>query len=111
MKLPNGDRAIIDIRKLTGYCLNPDHPTGKHKARQFEVAAGITAQNAGSLRDALAKAAFEREAITVKTNEYGVFYQIDLDFPGPAGPVRVRSAWIINRGENDPRLVTCFVLR
>jgi hypothetical protein len=26
MKLPNGERAIVDIRKLQEYCLNPLHP-------------------------------------------------------------------------------------
>ena len=26
---------IVDRQKLTGYCLNPDHPRGKHKARVF----------------------------------------------------------------------------
>ncbi len=32
MKLPNGDQAIIDERKLVDYCLNADHEEGKHKA-------------------------------------------------------------------------------
>jgi hypothetical protein len=27
MKMPGG--AIVDARKLTGYCLNPEHPRGK----------------------------------------------------------------------------------
>jgi len=26
MKMPGGDAAIVDRRKLTGYCLNPEHP-------------------------------------------------------------------------------------
>ena len=33
MKPPNGERAIVDIAKLTDYCLNPEHARGKHKAR------------------------------------------------------------------------------
>ena len=32
MKIPNAERAIVDIRKLRGYCLNPQHVKGKHKA-------------------------------------------------------------------------------
>jgi hypothetical protein len=35
MKLPGADVAIVDVEKLTGYCLNPEHPRGKHKARVF----------------------------------------------------------------------------
>ena len=31
MKLPNGDRAIVDIRKISGYCLSVEHDEGKHK--------------------------------------------------------------------------------
>lgn len=35
MKLPNGDRAVVDIVKLTDYCLSTTHPRGRHKARVF----------------------------------------------------------------------------
>ncbi len=35
MKLPNAENAVIDIKKLRDYCLNPNHPEGKHKARVF----------------------------------------------------------------------------
>lgn len=38
MKLPNGDRAVISMGKLRGYCLNPEHPSGRHKARVFASA-------------------------------------------------------------------------
>jgi len=36
MKVPNADRAVVDIRKLRDYCLNLLHDEGKHKARLFE---------------------------------------------------------------------------
>jgi len=32
MKLPNGEESYIDERKIKDYCLNEDHPRGKHKA-------------------------------------------------------------------------------
>ncbi|HXG48805.1 MAG TPA: hypothetical protein VNO52_14360, partial [Methylomirabilota bacterium] len=35
MRLPNGERAIVDIQKLTAYCLNLQHTRGRHKARVF----------------------------------------------------------------------------
>jgi len=47
--MPGGDHAIIKRGKLTGYCLNPEHPRGKHKARVFATALGFTAENADEL--------------------------------------------------------------
>ncbi len=44
MKLPNSDRAVVDIAKLRDYCLNPAHPRGRHKARVFAAALGLTAE-------------------------------------------------------------------
>jgi len=41
MLLPNGENAIVDIRKLRDYCLNPDNPRGGNKARVFVAALGI----------------------------------------------------------------------
>ncbi|WP_200235400.1 DUF6883 domain-containing protein [Thiohalocapsa halophila] len=43
MKLPNANQAVVDLEKLRGYCLNPAHPRGRHKARVFAAALGITA--------------------------------------------------------------------
>jgi hypothetical protein len=43
MKMPGGDAAIVDRQKLTGYCLNPEHQRGKHKARVFATL-GFTAE-------------------------------------------------------------------
>lgn len=40
MRLPNGARAILDARKLVDYCLNPDSPRGRHKARVFASSRG-----------------------------------------------------------------------
>jgi hypothetical protein len=52
MTIPNAERAVVDIRKLRDYCLNPLHDDGKHKARLF-TAVGITANDAETLRDVL----------------------------------------------------------
>ena len=46
-------RAIVDIRKLTGYCLNSEHPRGRHKARVFAAVLGITVDHAEELRHLL----------------------------------------------------------
>ena len=43
MKMPGSEAAIVDLAKLTGYCLNPEHPRGKHKARVFAAARELPA--------------------------------------------------------------------
>lgn len=53
MHIPHAENAIVDIRKLRDYCLNPEHPEGKHKARLFVAALGMTEANAEPLHDAL----------------------------------------------------------
>lgn len=53
MKLPNGKQTVIPMSKLIGYCLNPEHSSGKHKARVFASALGITSENADELRELL----------------------------------------------------------
>jgi hypothetical protein len=40
---PHAESAVLDIRKLEDYCLNPSHPRGRHKARVFLDEAGIAA--------------------------------------------------------------------
>jgi hypothetical protein len=40
MRLPNADRAVVDIAKLRDYSLNNSHPEGKSKARVFLSALG-----------------------------------------------------------------------
>jgi hypothetical protein len=110
MTLPNADRAVVDIAKLRDYCLNPDHPRGRHKARVFAAALGITASNAAMLRDALLQAAQTKEAVASDRDEYGQRFVVDFTMDGPAGGAMVRSSWIVRTDENAPRLTSCFVL-
>lgn len=56
MKLPNGEHAVVDGRKLHEYCLNPQHLRGRNKARVF-AAAGIRQADAEEIRTALLAAA------------------------------------------------------
>lgn len=50
------DSVVVDISKLRDYCLSEFHPRGKHKARVFRVALGLTAADSDALRDALLNA-------------------------------------------------------
>lgn len=110
MKLPNGDKAIIDPRKVTQYCLSPDHEDGRHKARLFESILGLRINDADLLLNALKQAAADGEAVIGKQDKYGQRYVLDFKFTGPVGTGAVRSAWIIGPNETAPRLVTCYLL-
>ncbi len=78
MKLPNAERAIVDIVKLRDYCLNPLHPEGRHKARVFQAALGISRNDAEALRLILLAAAREEDAFPAEKDEYGQRYVVDF---------------------------------
>ena len=108
MKIPGGEIAIVDRQKLTGYCLNPEHPRGKHKARVFATL-GFTAENADELRAALLMAAASRDAQPAASDQFGDRYVLEFEIDGPQGGGIIKSTWIVRRGENAPRLTSCFV--
>ena len=110
MKLPNPERAVVDIHKLRNYCLSPEHRRGCHKARVFAASLGLTIADAGYLREALLAAVRENEAVPTEQDEYGKRYVVDFKASGLAGQAVVRSSWIIRQGEDFPRLTSCFVL-
>ena len=65
VKLPNSDRAVVDIAKLRDYCLNPGYEDGRHKARVFASALGIRQGQAEWLRDRLLEAAVRDDGVMV----------------------------------------------
>lgn len=109
MRLPNGNAAIVEDRKLREYVLNPAHPVGRHHAVLFERLLGINLTNPNLLKEALLEAArvasVDRETATL----FGTKYELRFDLSGPMGKRRLVSVWIVDRGEGIPRLVTCFV--
>jgi len=107
--IPGGSKAVVDLGKLTGYCLNPEHPRGKHKARVFASVLGLTASHADLLRSALLQAAASREARPSLSDQFGDRHVLEFEMGGPAGTGTVVSTWIVLRGETAPRLTTCFV--
>jgi len=106
--LTSQEAAIVDLVKLTCYCLKPEHPRGKHKARVF-AALGFTAENADQLRAALLAAAATAEAHPGASDQFGTRYMLKFEIIGPQGARIVKSTWIVRRGESTPRLTSCFV--
>jgi hypothetical protein len=110
MKLPNVNRAIVEIEKLRDYCLSISHPRGRNKARVFVAALGITADDAEELQQAILLAVTSEEAVPTEQDEYGQRYVVDFSMNRQGKEAVVRSSWIIRAGEDYPRLTSCYVL-
>ena len=110
MTLPNAERAIVDIRKLRDYCLNPLHDEGQHKARLFATTLGMTADDAESLRDLLLEAVTTHEAHLGRLDTYGQRYTVDCQVVWQGKRAMIRSGWIIEHHTDVPRLTTCYPL-
>jgi hypothetical protein len=109
MKLPNGERAIIDERKPWGYVLNPKHPEGAAHAFLFSRLLGLDLSNWTILRDCLRQAAKLGEALPGRPSPYGAKFEIRHAMSGPRGTYAVLSVWMIRANERDPQLVTTYI--
>lgn len=109
MLVPNAERAVVDIRKLRDYCLNPLHDEGKHKARLF-AAIGLTANEAEELRTILLQVVKTSEARVGRRDSYGQRYIIDFPLNWRGREAVIRSGWIIELEIEMPRLTTCYPL-
>ena len=109
MKIPNGERAVVDVRKVREYCLSPTHPRGRHKARVFASTLGFEQADAERLREELLRAVAVQDAVAGEADEFGRRYILDFVMSGPVGTAVVRSVWIVLAWEDFPRLTTCFV--
>jgi hypothetical protein len=108
MRIPNAENATVDIRKLRDYCMNPLHPEGKHKARLFAAALGMTEADAEPLRDALLQVVKFHDATLGRCDAYGQRCQIDFAFDWHGRRAILRSGWIVEHGSAIPRLTTGY---
>lgn len=110
MNLPNAHLAIVDERKVAEYLLNASHPDNGGKA-QFFQALGYSNADPSQLAGALRSVAVTGNVVSQVTSEHGNKYVVD-------GPLRsllelpkdrvVRTVWIIELGDDAPRLVTAY---
>lgn len=110
MKLPNGEKVIIDEDKLIEYVLSPTHRKGRHHAELFERLLGIDQGRWWMLYSALRRAAADGVAVPGRPSPHGRKYEIRFQMTGPRGDRTILSAWMIRTGEDRPRLVTAYVL-
>ncbi len=110
MKIPNAEHAIVDIRKLRDYCLNPQHNKGKNKARLFASLLGMNSNDAEELRNALLEAVRRQDAQLAEKDAYGQRYTLDFTLTWQDKQATIRSGWIIETDSDLPKLTTAFPL-
>jgi len=111
LALPNVENAIVPLRKLTEYSLNPNHTTGgSDKARVF-AALGFNQGNAQLLADQISEAVLHHPAVKQETTPHGEKFAVNVPVVGPVGIGVVRTGWILKTGETSPRMTTAYVLK
>lgn len=110
MKLPNHHNVIIPVSKLREYCLNPDHRTGKHKAKLFEAILGFKQKDYQKLNTLIKDGLSKSEAILKNQDRFGKRYFVDISLNRINSHI-LRTAWIIKNDESVPRLITCYLLQ
>jgi hypothetical protein len=110
MRVPNSDKAVADIRKLTEYLLDPEHVDGRHKARLFMSALGLGLEHAEELRRALLIAVTENDAVYGRFDRHGQRYTVDFLFDWRGKSAIIRSGWIVEHESDIPRLTTAYPL-
>ena len=109
MRLPNPERAVLDT-KLEDYSLNPLHREGRHKARVFRAALGISLENANVLRRAVLVAALTSDQAEPRgDNGFGEIFVLRFPMETTIGRAFVLTVWIVLHGEDFPRLVNCYI--
>ena len=94
--------------KAHRYCLNLEHPSGKHKARVFASVLGITVENADTLRSLVQTAAVEGEVVQQDTTAFGQQFKVDWIVPG-TDKIQLRTIWEITAKNPNPRLISAFL--
>jgi hypothetical protein len=107
MKVPNADRAIIAVDKLTGYLLNVSHKRGGPKARVL-LSVGCRSDNPQSLESALRAQHLSLDVTRTHDNAYGVVYEIEGPIKTPNGS-RFCSVWQVDTGTDVPRAIHYYV--
>ena len=108
MKLPNGERAVVEQTKIVGYLLNAAHPDNGGKAAFF-LSHGFRQDDWETLAAAFRRLVIHVEVEKSVASPHGHKYIVagPLETPSGKSP-SVRTVWIVDAGEDTPRLVTAY---
>ena len=108
MKLPNRKSVHIPTSKLEGYLLSITHTFGKSKAKYFRIN-GFNETNLEIFKRELENISLNNEIKERFSTSYGEKFIIDGIINTPkGGNIMVRTVWIIENGEKNPRFVTAY---
>ena len=108
MKLPNREQAVVEQAKIAGYLLNAAHPDNGGKAAFF-LSHRFRQDEWETLSVAFRRLAINSEVEKVVESPHGHKYIVagPLETPSGQSP-NVRTVWIVEAGEDTPRLVTAY---
>ena len=87
-----------------------DHPKGKDKAIAFEKALGYNINNVDDLITDIYKNLSSYPAKLRPKTQYGQPFEVRMLLTGPNGKTAyVKTGWIINAGDKNPRLTSAYV--
>lgn len=108
MRLPNGERGLVERDKVVNYLLNPRHPEGAGKAGFF-FSSGFRQEEWHALAEGLLRVAAEGIVAHVVESPHGRKYIVDGPLRTPnKQTVLVRTVWIREPGRDRPRLITAY---
>jgi hypothetical protein len=108
-RLPRAESATIPTDKLVRYALSPEHPRGRHKARVFASALGITAADWRYLHDQILDAVPTAAVRSTRITPFGIAYEVVVPIDGLNGAsLPVVTTWIL-AGDAPPRLTSTWV--
>ena len=88
--------------------LSDTHPIGRWKARFFR-GLGFDDAHADILEQELIAMAKTGEVVETTRSPHGVKYTVEGVLGAPTGAeVRLRTVWIVQKGEAGPRFVTAY---
>ena len=108
MKLPNPEKAVVELEKVANYLLNAAHPDNGGKAAFFEEL-GFRRADPETLAKALQKLAHQAEVTQTATSPHGQKYVMVGQIKSPVGKAAdVQTIWIVDKGMDVARLVTAY---
>ena len=110
MKLPNVERAVVPVRKITHYLLSTTHRDGRHKAEFFR-SFGFKPEAWEELASALLNHARQYEIVETVPTPFGRNFVIEGALPAPDGrSPNVRAVWFIAKSGETATLATAYPL-
>ncbi len=106
MRLPNAERAVVAMEKITEHLLNSDNPRNRVKAAFF-TRFGFTIDDWQVLAAALRQIATTDDVRETKADSFGVRYVAigRLSLPDHRDPL-VKTIWQVDNGGTVPRFIS-----